>query len=336
VSTETSPIASPPVLNREHLWLYLLAVRERGLQSEEAVADELGLHPGVVTTGIDRLLDLGLLRRDVAGRLVPINPAFGAGALISTVELEIRERQQFIDDVRRQVDTFLPLYVAGRQAEQAEQPTDVETLTSAAEVMGALHRANESCRESIVGIRCGGWPQAGDDALTYDLSLLRRGVEAALIYHHRTRVDLSDKRRIKQLVAAGASVRTDDYLSRSMAIFDRRVAFVFGGDPAAPHQATVVRDPGTIAFLGDIFERMWHDAAPYDTGGAGYGGVLDDMHGTIARMLANGMTDEVVARRLGLSVRTVRRHIADLFRHLDAVSRFQAGARAASRGLLEG
>ncbi|MGN9843443.1 helix-turn-helix transcriptional regulator [Nonomuraea sp. H19] len=49
----------------------------------------------------------------------------------------------------------------------------------------------------------------------------------------------------------------------------------------------------------------------------------------VLQLLAQGCTDEAVARNLGLSLRTVRRVTADLMERLDARSRFQAGLKAA-------
>lgn len=54
----------------------------------------------------------------------------------------------------------------------------------------------------------------------------------------------------------------------------------------------------------------------------------------VVRALAFGGTDETVARRLGVSPRTLRRRIATVMVHLDATSRFQAGAEAAQAGLI--
>ncbi|WP_155354621.1 LuxR C-terminal-related transcriptional regulator [Acrocarpospora macrocephala] len=51
-------------------------------------------------------------------------------------------------------------------------------------------------------------------------------------------------------------------------------------------------------------------------------------------MLLEGQTDEGAARRLGLSLRTVRRSMSSLMTRLGARSRFQAGARAVQRGWL--
>lgn len=49
-------------------------------------------------------------------------------------------------------------------------------------------------------------------------------------------------------------------------------------------------------------------------------------------MLEDGHTDEVIARKLGVSIRTVRRLMADLLKTLNAESRFQAGVQATRRG----
>jgi DNA-binding NarL/FixJ family response regulator len=55
---------------------------------------------------------------------------------------------------------------------------------------------------------------------------------------------------------------------------------------------------------------------------------------SILQGLAAGLTDEALAARLDLSVRTCRRHIAGPFDLLGAESRFQAGVLAARRGWL--
>lgn len=48
-------------------------------------------------------------------------------------------------------------------------------------------------------------------------------------------------------------------------------------------------------------------------------------------LLAEGLTDDGISRRTGLSVRTSRRTIAHLMDRLGARSRFQAGVEAARR-----
>ncbi|MFJ3163550.1 helix-turn-helix domain-containing protein [Streptomyces kanasensis] len=55
----------------------------------------------------------------------------------------------------------------------------------------------------------------------------------------------------------------------------------------------------------------------------------------LLRLLAAGLKDEAIARRLGVHVHTARRRISRLLEALDARTRFQAGARATARGWLE-
>ncbi|HKT05044.1 MAG TPA: helix-turn-helix transcriptional regulator [Rugosimonospora sp.] len=52
------------------------------------------------------------------------------------------------------------------------------------------------------------------------------------------------------------------------------------------------------------------------------------------RLLGTGLKDEAIARQLGVSMRTARRRISTLLTRLGAVSRFQAGAETARRGLV--
>jgi DNA-binding NarL/FixJ family response regulator len=49
-------------------------------------------------------------------------------------------------------------------------------------------------------------------------------------------------------------------------------------------------------------------------------------------MMATGASDEVIARRLNISVTTVRRHIATIMQRLGVSSRFAAGAAAQRKG----
>ncbi|KQX78821.1 hypothetical protein ASD51_18650 [Streptomyces sp. Root55] len=49
--------------------------------------------------------------------------------------------------------------------------------------------------------------------------------------------------------------------------------------------------------------------------------------------LGSGLTDASAARRLGVSLRTYRRRVAELMAVLEAGSRFRAGLRARELGL---
>jgi DNA-binding NarL/FixJ family response regulator len=55
----------------------------------------------------------------------------------------------------------------------------------------------------------------------------------------------------------------------------------------------------------------------------------------LLRMLADGLSDQAIARRCGISTRTVGRRLSRLQAKLGSRSRFALGVEAARRGLLE-
>ncbi|WP_406200609.1 LuxR family transcriptional regulator [Kitasatospora sp. NBC_01560] len=105
-------------------------------------------------------------------------------------------------------------------------------------------------------------------------------------------------------------------------------------ESASGVRASVIHKPEVLHTLGSLFESVWRNAVP-----AGERIVFGDrdraaLAQQILGALRAGVTDEVAARELTVSVRTYRRHVAEIMALLGAHSRFQAGVRAAELGLL--
>ncbi|MFF2655290.1 TrmB family transcriptional regulator sugar-binding domain-containing protein [Streptomyces sp. NPDC058045] len=116
-------------------------------------------------------------------------------------------------------------------------------------------------------------------------------------------------------------------------IADRETALVVAVC-AVGLRASLIRAPELTHTLCTLFENVWTQAVP-----AGERLVFGDRHRVaLARRILGtlhaSVTDEVAAREQGISVRTYRRHVADIMALLGANSRFQAGVRAAELGLL--
>ena len=95
---------------------------------------------------------------------------------------------------------------------------------------------------------------------------------------------------------------------------------------------TMVRQRGLVEALGILFEELWQRASPvaeYERGAK-----HDEPRRQLLQQLAAGAQDEQIARRLGMSLRTVRRRVAEVMAELGADSRFQAGVEATRRGWL--
>ena len=319
--------------HQEHIaCVYRYAVRKGGIDAVETVADELGLEIHEAVAAIDELIESHLLREEFdSGRLlVPVDPKIAAAALVSPMEREIYQRHERIAQIRERIEMFHPDYASVPSA----QPEPVEHIVGAMEVRGYLRVATDSARQEILVLQPG--PREGgefDDSLHACANLLARGVSVRIVYPHRNRAELATRMRLSSLASAGAKVRTVSHVPRPAVVFDATTAFLLGSTRGVL-SASRVRDDGILAFLLGMFNDLWDGATPVDGADTGYAEVTDDLWQTIATLMANGFTDEVMARKLGMSVRTCRRHIAALMRELDAVSRFQAGTRAAHRGLV--
>ncbi|MGX5189188.1 LuxR C-terminal-related transcriptional regulator [Streptomyces avermitilis] len=121
------------------------------------------------------------------------------------------------------------------------------------------------------------------------------------------------------------------------------LTFATGGPQSeASRQASrpLCEDLAKRATLGDLFDRVWESAIPFSGGRPQPRDrgeeELTGQEQAVLRLLGEGLTDEVVARKLGVSVRTGRRITAELMGRLGARSRFQAGLRAAQLGWLTG
>ncbi|MFE0027437.1 helix-turn-helix domain-containing protein [Amycolatopsis sp. NPDC059021] len=117
-----------------------------------------------------------------------------------------------------------------------------------------------------------------------------------------------------------------------MVIADGRIGLVFA-EPASGHQAVVVSSATVVSGLVALFDLLWERASPLwpENGRAGTG--EEDQR--LLVLLAAGLTDQAIGRKLGVAQRTVERRVRRLMDALGARTRFQAGLQAARRGLLE-
>lgn len=82
-----------------------------------------------------------------------------------------------------------------------------------------------------------------------------------------------------------------------------------------------------------LFEAAWAAADELEAFLVSDRPQLDARARAVLKALESGATDEAASRRLGMSVRTYRRGVAELLAVLGAGSRFQAGVRAGELGL---
>lgn len=99
-------------------------------------------------------------------------------------------------------------------------------------------------------------------------------------------------------------------------------------------QTSLVRAKVVTESLLALFGSAWRTAAPLGAGAEPDRSERSRYAARILRRLYAGVTDEVAARELRISVRTYRRYVAEILDSLGTKSRFQAGVLAADAGLL--
>ncbi|MFD6343597.1 helix-turn-helix domain-containing protein [Streptomyces roseolus] len=321
--------------DQEAVYRSLLTESTEGV---EELAARLGITESRVRAALDHLVDLELLRpsRDAPGMLRAVSPETGFETILRRQEAELLRRQQELLRSKETVARTVAAYAAERPASPLE---DAERLIGLDAIQSRLESLARDLTEECCSIEPGGaQSQASlDAARPLDERALDRGVALRTIYQDSARNDAATLGYARWHTEHGGQIRTCPETPPRMLIFDRRIAVV-PIDPANTRLgALCTASPGIVAPLLALFEQTWEMAVPLGadhracTGGTDG---LSPVEHSLLKLLGSGLTDEAAAKRLGVSLRTVRRQMAALMERLNASSRFEAGLKAAQRGWL--
>lgn len=212
----------------------------------------------------------------------------------------------------------------------------IERVEGLDQVQGKVEElVQQTSREFLAFVPGGAQPAEGlETSKAMDQAMIDRGVAMRSIYLDSLRNDSLTAERAHWLVRLGAGLRTVPVLPLRLLIADRTVAIVPVDPDNSVRGAVRIAEPGVIAALVALFEQLWKSALPFGESAASDPGKPTRQEQELLNLLAQGTTDEVAARRLGVSLRTVRRMVAGLMGQLGAHSRFEAGLRVAEKGWL--
>lgn len=166
-------------------------------------------------------------------------------------------------------------------------------------------------------------------------ALLDRGVEVRSVLDRDGLSRPGRMRSVTGLVEQGLRARVATAVPTKLIAVDRRITLLppsDAGDPRAT--ALVIGDALLRNAILPLFETVWERATPLG-GSGGAETVPQKAQKELLGLLAAGLKDEAIARRLGVHVHTARRRISSLLETLGAETRFQAGAQATLRGWLD-
>ncbi|WP_405010263.1 LuxR C-terminal-related transcriptional regulator [Kitasatospora sp. NBC_01539] len=287
-----------------------------------------------VRGALDELADLRLLRpgRENPPQLRPVRPELALSALLSRSETELLRQQRQIEATRAAVAEFAARYAPRREyvADLVERHEGLEAVRRRLEEL-----AQSACRECLSFLPGGAQsPDTMDASKPLDQQALERGVVLRSIYQDSFRNDPSTMQYVQWLAGLGGETRTVPSLPMLMVVVDREAALI-PLDPADGRAGALeMRSPGAVAAMTALFEQFWSIGVPWGRTMPRNDRGLSPQEQELLRLLAAGNTDEIASRRLGVSLRTVRRMASDLMARLGARSRFEAGVRAARQGWL--
>ncbi|MFD5461597.1 LuxR C-terminal-related transcriptional regulator [Kitasatospora sp. NPDC127059] len=316
----------------EAVYRAMLAHPQEGVA---ALRMRLDLTDQQVRQALDTLSELALLRpsADREGELRAVSPEAGMEILMARQQAELAAQQLRIEASRAAAAQLIAEYADLRPT--GSHP-GVEQLTGLDQIRDRLTTLTREVREEVMTFAPDGGqkPENIEAAKPLDLDLLGRGVRMRTVYLDSVRNSPHTVEYVTWLASHGGRVRTVAALPTRMIVVDRATAVipVHSDDTAAG--AVVLTGEGMLTALCALFETVWAGAQPLGTA------ARSDEHGLTAQeqatiaLLAEGHTDDAIAKRLGVSPRTARRIATDLMERLDARSRFQAGVRAAQAGWL--
>lgn len=291
----------------------------------------LDLSEGRIRRALDLLNELTLVRpsNQASGRLHAVNPELGMQLLLSHQQAELARQQQRLEESRTVAMELIAQFSdSGSTTTGESEPTVIWGLE---QVRDNLRMLNEQVREEFLTFAPGGSQTAENIKAARPLNrrLLDRGVRMRTVYLDSLTNDPGSVAHAKSLVELGAQVRTAPTLPTRMIVCDRSVALVAADDQDTAKGAVLIRTPGLVAALCSLFEAVWREArelGPAQNRDTDHG--MTPQQTETLRLLAEGHTDEVISRRLGVSPRTARRFASEIMVRLGAKSRFQAGVNA--------
>jgi DNA-binding CsgD family transcriptional regulator/sugar-specific transcriptional regulator TrmB len=281
-----------------------------------------------------RLSERRLLRPSLAdpGQYEAVSPELAAAELAAPMQARAHQLMLDSEAVRRELSTLTSMYRTSQRKHFAYSSTEV--LLDGDKVGPRLKDLATQVRSSLLAAHPTMPPAPAMRAgFELDRQMLSRGVEFRSVYPHTARRQHDAVEHMLLLQGLGAQVRTAPMIPARMTLMDEEVAVV-PINPAQGTGAVVLRDPPVLDFLVRVFEHIWERAAPVTTPEYDEH-VFEEIELSIMSELAHGRTDEAIARRLGISTRTLRRYLTMLCTRLGVETRFQLGMAAARAGVAD-
>lgn len=307
--------------------VYHLVLRSAAA-AEQDVAASLGTTLTALRHALHRLVAAGLVEVD-HGVVRPSPPEDALGRLIA----QEARRQQNVAGRLESLRAMLPALAREHRSAQAPRgelfALEVFDGGDVVDLIGGLAATSTG---DLLWLIPDQWRSPfGRELDDLVIDLIRSGRRSRAIYPARVLEEAPGGVRAR--AGAGEHVRVLASVPTRLAIAGGGVALMPGRWGVHDERRIVVRQESIVSALTMLFESMWERAVSVPgLDGRVTGASRFATRRLLLDQLGSGANDEQIARSLGLSLRTVRRRVAEILDELGVDSRFQAGVEAVRRG----
>ena len=295
-------------------------------------------HDGPTTRRlIESLREAGLIAPvgDNGGPLLPVNPGRVLAPALGSLQREVTDGQALLLELKDLQDTLQEGF--GRYEERTASQRLVEVIFGADAVNERLESLPvRGCRDRC--LRPG--PPLKARRFESDVDQLGQLLEERTIYDRQRMEDPEEAERVSALAELGQLVRISHVPlpMRSVLVDESYAVLPLTADDTGEAGAIIVHSSSIVGALGALFEEIWRRSSPlgsasrHDNGDVTPPVSSDDL--ALLDLMLLGLTDEALARRLGVSARTVRRRVSAMQDRLGVTTRYQLAAVATAMGWL--
>jgi sugar-specific transcriptional regulator TrmB/DNA-binding CsgD family transcriptional regulator len=305
------------------------------VENPRSSAAELAPHCGVSTLLAARTL-AAFTRRGLASRLPGRRARYVAVAPDIAVRPLLARQEEELHQVRTAIHELTTSFnLASRYA--AHPAEQVEVVTGTDNIISRAYALQDSAQTMFRNIDKPPYVMRGHgDNVERERRMLRSGIDYRSVYDLESLALPGKLRLIQDAMARGEKARVVSGAAAKMWIADDTLALIpIRNGSYSIDAAFILHSSALLDALIALFEREWQRGFPLRAAPAVPAGEPDEPDEAtrdLLALLAGGLTDEAIARALGLGLRTVQRRIHAAMQDLNAVTRFQAGMAARERG----
>ena len=260
--------------------------------------------------------------------VIPEPPGFALRRVLTRESRRLADVSEALQVVESQLHQYAGEHHDPGRADWKSMPLDVVPVGQVLEAMTTLVASTGG---EMLFMRPDQWYlPVGLQMDTVVTNAVSNGRASRALYPFKLLDQAHDSARDR--IQAGERVRLLSEVPTRLAVFGEEAVALPDrwGNPMGA--ILVIRQEPVVAACRNLFDELWAKAATLH--GSENEANQQPERQRLLEMLARGAKDEQISRTMGISLRTVRRRVAELLAELGVDTRFQAGMEAARRGWL--